>query len=34
MKNGKSKKKSNSDDFDGFEDDFDDITTESEDEES
>ena len=31
MKNGKSKKKSNSDDFDGFEDDFDDITTESED---
>ena len=34
MKNGKSKKKSNSDDFDGFEDDFDDITTESEDKES
>lgn len=34
MKNGKSKKKSNSDVFDGFEDDFDDITTESEDEES
>ena len=34
MKNGKSKKKSNSDDFDGFEDDFDDIRTESEDEES
>ena len=34
MKNGKSKKKSNSDDFDGIEDDFDDITTESEDEES
>ena len=34
MKSGKSKKKSNSDDFDGFEDDFDDITTESEDEES
>lgn len=34
MKNGKSKKKSNSDDFDGFEGDFDDITTESEDEES
>lgn len=34
IKNGKSKKKSNSDDFDGFEDDFDDITTESEDEES
>ena len=34
MKNGKSKKKSKSDDFDGFEDDFDDITTESEDEES
>ena len=33
LSKGKSKKKSGADDFDGFEDDFDDITTDSEEEE-